>query len=170
MDSIKNISTYYFWNVASYFDYHKCDEIIDNIWVGNIASANDRSFDVIVNASTDIPFYQLKDNRKIIVEDNCRERDFLNMDTQLEEIVDFIHEKVRRSKKILVHCRVGAQRSCTIVAAYLMKYRDFKLKESVEYIKARRANAFNDYNHFEIVLQRFYISMINYRNNKVTLD
>ena len=172
MLSIKNNLTYHFWNMADYFNYPSTSEIIQNIHIGNIAGAywaEHNNFDVIINASTDIPNYYnnitFKKNieyKNVIVDDNCTKRDFLNMETQLEDIVDFIDSKVQQNKKILVHCRVGAQRSCTIVAGYLIKYKNMSVAGAVYLIKNKRNIAFNGYNHFEPVLEHFYNKLISF--------
>ena len=160
MDTIKNIVTYHFWNIAEYFDYESYSEITDNIYIGNIAGSCDENFDVIVNASTDIPNYQYSNKsieyKNVIVEDSCKTRDLLNLETQLDSIVEFIHSKVLEKKKILVHCRVGAQRSCSIAAAYLIKYHEMSVPMAVYFIKQKRDIAFNGYNHFEPVLEHYY--------------
>lgn len=177
MDLIKNTATYHFWNIADYFNYKCFSEIRDNIYIGNIAGAYwasiENDFDVVINVSTDIPNYHPEniEYRNVIVEDNCTKKDFLNMESQLEEIVDYIHSKVQENKKILVHCRVGAQRSCTIVAAYLIRYHNMSVCTSVYFIKQKRPIAFQGYNHFESVLQNFYNELIscNYYENPTIL-
>lgn len=169
MDTIKNISTYYFWNIANYFNYESYSHIIDNIYIGNIASAysqGEENFDCIVNVSTDIPNYhnESTEYKNIIVDDNCTEKDFLNLDSQLDSAVDYIFDKVMERKKILVHCRVGAQRSCSIVAGYLIKYKNMNVQEAVHLIKKKRYIAFNGYNHFEPVLEDYYNATTNQLN------
>ena len=165
MDTIKNIVTYHFWNFAEYFNYESYSEITDNIYIGNIAGSCAENFDIIINASTDIPNYQNSNKsieyKNVIVEDNRTTRDLLNLDTQLDNIVEFIYSKVLEKKKILVHCRVGAQRSCSIVAAYLIKYREMSVPMAVVFIKKKRDIAFNGHNHFEPVLENYYNSLIN---------
>ena len=166
METIKNSLTFHFWNIANYFNYENYSKITDNIYIGNIAGAYwagiENDFDVIINASTDIPNFHIEslEYKNVIVDDNCSHRDFLNMETQLESVVDFIRSKVQENKKILVHCRVGAQRSCCIVAAYLIKYKKMSVPMAVYYIKQKRHIAFNGFNHFEPVLENFYNSII----------
>ena len=43
-----------------------------------------------------------------------------------------------KTNRVLVHCKEGVSRSASIVISYLMKSRNMKLNETLEYVKNRR--------------------------------
>lgn len=49
-----------------------------------------------------------------------------------------IHEAVVNGKKVYVHCKNGHGRSPTVVAAYLIRYKDYSLEGALKLIKEKR--------------------------------
>ena len=84
-------------------------------------------FALVINCSNHIPFVREKNPTtryvKVPVEDNLRIKEINKLGKLLPNIVAMIHETLAEGKTVLVHCRLGRQRSAAIVAAYLM-YRD----------------------------------------------
>jgi len=74
---------------------------------------------------------------------------------------DFTQTPNKNKAAILVHCYAGAQRSATVVAAYLMKYCDDKhdWQNAVNYIKAKRDIAFYPETNFQKALELFQTSL-----------
>jgi len=57
----------------------------------------------------------------------------------LREGARFIHEVLDgRGGRIYVHCEKGCSRSASVVAQYLVEYRDFTLPEAAAFLKDRR--------------------------------
>lgn len=68
-----------------------------------------------------------------------------------------ILEKIHTSQgKVLVHCNAGRQRSCAVVACYLVKYHNMTPDEAVLYIKSKRREAFFGAINFAETIQRIY--------------
>ena len=71
-------------------------QIIPNLWLGNIIDSRNSEFlkqiDVVINCSTNIPFYS-KDtqNIRIRVEDNLEKEEIENMFKYLDNTADFLH-------------------------------------------------------------------------------
>ena len=53
-----------------------------------------------------------------------------------------MHEKIKNRENVLVHCFAGAQRSCAIVACYLITYYKVTPNDVIDFIKSRRRVAF----------------------------
>lgn len=120
------------------FYTNDADEIIPGLWLANYKPGLDIDFlkknniDVIINCTPDIPFYneifdekdisQLKkmETFRISVYDSLLEKDILLMEQYFKYILPFMVKKyIDEKKKILIHCRAGAQRSAIVVAAFL---------------------------------------------------
>ena len=124
------------------------DNIIDGIWLGNWQSAHDsldvknKRISLIVNAT-----HNINDNTMIVCSRfrvPLSEKKPCNLNTlsQIEEAADVIKKHVDNNKQILVHCKNGHHRSASIVALYLIKYRNMDLYQAIEFIKTRRPTAF----------------------------
>ncbi|HSX37877.1 MAG TPA: dual specificity protein phosphatase family protein [Chlamydiales bacterium] len=57
---------------------------------------------------------------------------------QMERSADYIHAQLSQKKKVYVHCRAGAGRSATAIAAYLIKYQNMGACQARDLIKKSR--------------------------------
>lgn len=58
------------------------------------------------------------------------------------QVLEKIHHALQQNKPVLVHCFAGMQRSCALVACYLIKYYDFTPQTAIYFIKSKRHIAF----------------------------
>lgn len=58
-----------------------------------------------------------------------------------DSAIDFIDNKIKDKKNVLVQCHGGASRSVTLVLAYLMKIKGWTLEQAFKYIKEKRHRA-----------------------------
>lgn len=123
---------------------YKPDMIIDNIILGNAYNAANynelkkHNIGLVVNCSKDIPNY-FKDDLEYIR---------VNVDDKLEQpIIDYFEATIERmyeyllnnpNKNILVHCFMGSSRSASIVIAYLIRYRKYRCRDALNFIKQKR--------------------------------
>ena len=69
------------------------------------------------------------------------------------QVLEKMHDTLQQNKPILVHCFAGMQRSCALVACYLIKYNNMTPNEAIEYIKSKRPIAFfGKVNFMELIL------------------
>lgn len=110
-------------------------EIITGLYLGSKIDAHNYSFltsrqiDVIINTTTEIPFFQECEKLKIQtirvpVSDSFsntnKEKHINEYYYQLSQLCNLIDNKLRKSKNILIHCKYGKFRSTCLVLAYLM--------------------------------------------------
>jgi predicted protein tyrosine phosphatase len=56
---------------------------------------------------------------------------------EVKQVLDFMHEGIRAGENILVHCRLGTNRSVMIALAYLMIYHRMRAQDAIELIQRR---------------------------------
>ena len=147
-----------------------CDAVTENIFIGGIESAKTRwkEFDLIVNCTRDIPFPKvdlLDPHRRhpecirIAVNDNPDE--WVNMMNQLAttNVLQRIRHYVQHDKRVLVHCYAGMQRSCAVVACYLVQYYEVTPRVAMDHIIKYRPMAFFGGANFLQAIQRQYTIM-----------
>ena len=132
--------------MAAIADAH---EIVPGIWLGNKQAAlndkwlKEKNITVVFNASKDIPFSPvIKKQYRIPVDDNLEPEEIRNMTLWSHETVYRVIKEENGGNKILIHCFAGMQRSCALVACYLINYHHMTPNEAIDYIKTKRPIAF----------------------------
>lgn len=141
------------------------DEIIPNLYIGNYESIKDhKEFHTIINCTKHIPFPISLNIQKLRIAINDHETENENILKQCPTAIELIHNSLQQNKKVLVHCHAGMQRSCAIVAMYLMKY--YKINNqrmtptnAIVYIRSKRPIAFQPVPTFEHAMQTYYTSL-----------
>ncbi len=137
------------------------DQIADFLFLGNrhaLISAND--FSLIVNCSRekDVAFPPNHTNCiRISVEDSSDESDKLLSLILETKVLEKIRDNIIHKQHVLVHCSAGMQRSCAVVACYLMKYHAMNPSTAVEYIRSKRPIAFFWTVNFAKTLEDFFM-------------
>lgn len=117
--------------------------IIDNIYLGNIIDAlniyslKKNNIKYIVNVSNKIPNIYINHIKyyNVIINDNNIE----HIEPYINKTLEFI--KTNRDKgdgNILVHCKMGASRSASIILSYLMMENEMDLNEAIDYVRDKR--------------------------------
>jgi len=139
-------------------NYNDYDEIIPNLYIGNMNSLKDSNkFGFIVNCTDDIPFPKTCYSCiRIAIVDSPLESDNLLIIMKRNSVLEKIHDFVRNKNPVLVHCYAGIQRSCAVVACYLMKYYNIAPDTVISHIKMKRRRAFEGGVNFQRALNIFY--------------
>ena len=156
--------------------YNPSDHIIDNIWLGNYAAAEnirelkDKGIKKILTLMDYRPFY-LEQDGFIHKWYNIEDFDSQNILQYFGECLHFM----KGEEKILVHCMAGASRSATIVIAYLMWTQKMDYEKAFQFVKDKRFIVFPNYGfrkqlkQFEKLLKEndYDIDKINFKEIKI---
>jgi protein-tyrosine phosphatase len=137
------------------------DQIIPFLFIGNVhALDHAEKFGFIVNCTENIQFPESCTSCiRVPVKDDPKESekliDMLRRFSIMEKINQFISMKI----PVLVHCAAGMQRSCAVVACYLMQYYGIAPYTAVSQIKMKRSVAFYGGVNFQRALDAFYANI-----------
>lgn len=104
-------------------------EIVNGLWVGNIASAWDANTLKRHNINHVVCITQFGDAAAFYTDTlkyhvvKLQDVPESNIKDVLEDAAAFIHNAMSNGHPVLVHCNQGRSRSATVAAAYLIKYR-----------------------------------------------
>jgi protein tyrosine phosphatase len=126
-------------------DSFEATQIIKNLWVGGLCSPsnakNMKSHNIKLVVSAHVgasPLYPYDFEYRLVELLDLPNEDIFG---KFEEILPIIHDVLTRGNSVLVHCMVGASRSVTIVAAYLIKYHHKTAENALAIIKKVRKEA-----------------------------
>ena len=126
--------------------YPYFQEIINYLYLGNSKSLEYSKFDLIINCTKEnqVPFptHYPTECIRIPIRDDPSEYNNLLQILLNTDVLEQIHNQITNKKKVLVHCLMGQQRSCAVVACYLIKYRNLTPEESINFIISKRPIAF----------------------------
>ena len=148
-------------------------EIIDGLWLGNIAAAEDvidlkakgiKKILTVMNQNG--PNYKSEDgfiHKKISIIDFSNQ----NIIKYFGECLNFINGE----EKVLVHCMTGASLSASIVIAYLMWKKKMKYKDAMDFVKQKKSIVYPNLGFID-QLQKFEEELIKneYDINKIKFD
>ena len=117
------------------FNIENQNEIINNIWLGNYKASLNKDFiknkgiEVIFNCTRSHPFIEDDNIIKYRLDVNDHSNDLLRMRKNIDWASYTLNHHMKNNKKILIHCHAGLQRSATLLAYTLMKYRNISLNK-----------------------------------------
>ena len=130
----------YYGNTRNTNDF---DKIMDYLYIGNIDSLKfESTFSLIVNCTREIECVRIKDCIQLPLRDDPGESDKMLHYINEKGVLEKIYETINRKENVLVHCYAGMQRSCAVVACYLVKYYNISPTTAIEFIKKNRPVAF----------------------------
>jgi len=137
------------------------NEIVENLYLGSKQALQySGMFSMIVNCTNDIPFPDgCRNGIRIAVNDDphqCKKMIQYIADTG---VLEKMNESIRKGEPVLVHCFAGMQRSCAIVACYLMKYYHFTPNQCIGFIRERRPVAFFGGANFFRAMEYYYYTL-----------
>jgi predicted protein tyrosine phosphatase len=139
-------------------------EVLPGLWLGDVESAHDSTFvtgmDAVFNITRDQKFYpqlaQTTFTDRISIDDTWDDKDSRELLKRLPDTVRKIDTLLTEGKSVLVHCKLGRQRSAAVVAAYIIwKHEDMNVDTAVALVRERRPEAFRKSVTFDCALREF---------------
>lgn len=131
--------------------YKDMNEIFPGLYIGNAQASSmfGQQFDLVVNCTPQLPFAPRLDPSepgtciRVAIDDHpSRNYEMLHIANH-GGVLESIHNTLNAKNKVLVHCAAGMQRSCAIVAFYMIKYHKFSLNDAMSFIRQQRPVAFH---------------------------
>lgn len=118
-------------------DYNK---ISDNIYLGNLAGAQNKKFlednniTHIINLSYN-SYPQHSGIKYLII--NIPDSPDQNIKQHFDKVIKFFDDAINNNGNVYIHCKAGISRSTTCLIAYLM-YKGLNMCDSVNYVRSKR--------------------------------
>ena len=144
-------------------------EVDDRLFIGDIRAAlspelhKRHGFRLVVNCTTSVPFLEPKvvpgvTYVRVPVEDNGRPEEIKKLGEHIPATVAAIDKYLLEGHTVLVHCRMGRQRSAAVIAAYLMyKYPDFTHDKAISYVRYKKHDVFAPTTNFYAALRDYSV-------------
>lgn len=137
---------------------NRYDEIIEHLYVGSAtALTHSEKFSLIVNCTKDIFIKNPENTIRIPINDDPYDSNLFLQLLEDTNVLQKIHTSINNKEPVLVHCFAGQQRSCAVVACYLLKYNNMNPYQAINYIKQKRRIAFfGNINFISAIVNFFY--------------
>jgi protein-tyrosine phosphatase len=144
----------YYQGMRNISNYNK---IMDYLYIGNIESLKDAdNFSLIINCTKEIDCLDNTNCIRIPVHDDPSECDKMFHYLHELNVFERMNESITQRKPVLVHCFAGMQRSCAVVACYLVRQYNITPDKAVDFIKRQRPIAFHYRVNFMKTIQDIY--------------
>ena len=119
------------------------DEIIPSLWLGSVNSLDfgfisKQGINTVINMTPDLANI-IPNTHRYPLKDTYSENP--KMVKYIPKATRKIHTELLKGNTVLVHCLAGAQRSATIVVAYLVRYHNMTVNNAIKYVREKRAIA-----------------------------
>ena len=134
--------------------------ILPNLSIGDAVDARSAATSLkaglIVNCTRDIPFFSPDAcvGIRLPVDDDLRASSMQKMYDCVRTVCGAIHTARQEGRHVFVHCAAGRQRSCCVVAAYLILYLHMHKAAAIQFVKSKRPVAFEPSVNFDQVLDK----------------
>lgn len=160
----------------SKYKYNEKDvnEVIPNLWLGNLKSAYSKHFLTKYNIKYIISIFENFDTKYkfnnitylyIPIKDKYIYSS--NLIHLFNTTNDFIKSALDNNSPILVHCKRGHHRSASLVAAFLIKHKNIDYTQAITYINKLRPYSFRRDTTITKELFRYYLYLNSYTCNNI---
>ncbi|MEW5314932.1 MAG: hypothetical protein WDW38_006391 [Sanguina aurantia] len=121
-------------------------EIVPGLFLGTaMDGVHMTNVDMVVNCTSNLRFHAPMARRvRFAVEDNGDPAEVARLATLLADLSIFVEIQavLAREGVVLVHCRLGQQRSAAVVAAYLMYSQRLAPEAAINFVRSKKPDAF----------------------------
>jgi dual specificity phosphatase 12 len=147
------------------------NEIIPNLWLGNLRAAYNKDFLIRNNIKYIITImdnfdcqFKYDDITHLVIPFKDPLLCFKNLIHLFDMSTDFIKNGLLDKKAVLVHCKNGHNRSASIVAGFLIKYIKIDYVTAIHYINHLRPGALKRDTCMTRGLFKYYLHLNNIKN------
>jgi hypothetical protein len=131
------------------------NEIVNKLYLGSASALIHKGmFALIVNCTKSL--IGAPGSVRVPIDDDESECDNLIKRLRETNVLERINDALSKGQTVLVHCYAGVQRSCAVVACYLIRYHQMTPESAIAFIKSKREVAFDDAPTFLAAIETFY--------------
>ena len=131
------------------------NEIVNKLYLGSASALIHKGmFALIVNCTKSLT--GAPGSIRVPIDDDESECGNLIKLLRETNVLERINVALSKGQTVLVHCYAGVQRSCAVVACYLIRYHQMTPESAIAFIKSKREVAFDDAPTFLAAIETFY--------------
>ena len=136
-------------------------EFVSGLWLGETVDKNneafliDKNINIVINSSGDLSFLSNKKEYNDIIMNNIKRYENIRFSDYLFKITEFIFTNICNNKNILIYSKKRENYSELILLAYLIRYSNLDYKKSIDIIRTKNINSFNQKFIYKNVFLRF---------------
>lgn len=134
-------------------------KILENLFLGSVNDAQRMTdVDLVINCTSHLPFYSHTARPvRISIEDNGDPDQYDELFNSIKNgtLFHFMNLYLENNETVLVHCLAGQQRSCGLVACFLIWKLHMNTSQAIAFIKQKRDVAFFGDVNFLDTIQKF---------------
>jgi hypothetical protein len=131
-------------------------EVVPDLWISNdkIVFSSKEAFNTI-NAGKNLSFLGKSKEYNNEIKANLEKYELIKLYKYLHDIVITIFNKIKNHEKVVVHCKTSNEFSILVILAYLIKYGNLTLQNSINIIKTKKNQDIILNNNYIYILDKF---------------
>lgn len=136
-------------------------EFVCGLWVGDKKNKkcekflNEKNINITINLTNDLSYLNNKKEFNDIIMQNIKKYEDIRLSDYLLKITNYIFMNLQNNKNILIYCNKNENYNELILLAYLLRYANVNFIKSVEIIRTKLPNSFNNNFNYKSTLQKF---------------
>lgn len=136
-------------------------EFVCGLWVGDLKNKkcekflNEKNINITINLTNDLSYLNNKKEFNDIIMQNIKKYEDIRLSDYLLKITNYIFMNLQNNKNILIYCNKNENYNELILLAYLLRYANVNFIKSVEIIRTKLPNSFNNNFNYKSALQKF---------------
>ena len=121
-------------------------EILPNLWISSVKSANNKQLNelanisIFINADSELYFIENKCHLNEAMIYNLTQYDILNLNNSLSKIIKYLNKQLNNNIGVLIFSNTVPDITILIIYSYLVKYGELDKKNAINIIKSKYYN------------------------------